>query len=609
MLLRPQHVITDMPRREEQHPQLALPPLQETLYASYFRSEEVEAAMRERFGGGGSGGRRGAPSAAAVRAVNNVTMELRKCAIHPFLCAKLSEQLWLVAVEHRNAAAYGRSAFAWWADSARADFDVSDLLASAEAADRELYWRLFSLCSAKAQWLADTLPALRSEGHRVLLFSQFTSALDLLEPFLEARGFRFERLDGSTPLTQRQAAINRFNAPLAAAETAGPNGQAGAAADPRPFIFLISTRAGGLGINLQSADTVILLDSDFNPLNDAQAVARAHRLGQTRAVRVFRPFVAGTYEEALFSKADRKLGAAMVFRISNAAPAQSAAAAAAAEEGDPLESLLELRAANLDTGGAAAEGDGPDLMAFISQGFWRSMREDAGLAALPEVAAMITAVSGSQFDPGQLSGEQQAVVAAAMKRLADVRAATSAAGVEEDDGGMSKTRSGGVRLRVTASADQDDEFTVARRQSNEVVNEDELPEAAADDFAVDVDGDDAAAAADAAPATPEQLSLAQLRRLVAGLALFGAGPSLASWAFLRDWVLGLAEDRAQWLGATFAASGSASGPRRALSIATVIEATRAVVASSLAAVPDVGERTTLEAQVCLRVQKGWLGER
>lgn len=170
MLLRPQHVITDMPRREEKHPELALPLLQQTLYASYFRSEEVESAMRERFSG------RKAASASSIRAVNNVTMELRKAAIHPFLCSKLADQLWLIAAEHRNARSYSRAAHAWWAENARSEFDVQDLLASAEFADRELYWQLFTLCSAKAQWLGETLPVLRKEGHRVLLFSQARKA-------------------------------------------------------------------------------------------------------------------------------------------------------------------------------------------------------------------------------------------------------------------------------------------------------------------------------------------------------------------------------------------------------------------------------------------------
>jgi SNF2 family DNA or RNA helicase len=154
--------------------QLALPALQQTLYASYFRSEEVEAAMRERFN------KSGKVSSAALRAVNNVTMELRKCAIHPFLCSQLSDQLWLIASEDRNTRAYattsGSTSGAWWLQEARADFEIGDLLDSDHSADRALYWRLFTLCSAKAQWLDTLLPELRAAGHRVLLFSQVSTA-------------------------------------------------------------------------------------------------------------------------------------------------------------------------------------------------------------------------------------------------------------------------------------------------------------------------------------------------------------------------------------------------------------------------------------------------
>ena len=83
--------------------------------------------------------------------------------------------------------------------------------------------------------------------------------LDLLEPYLEGRGYMYERLDGSTPALERQAAIDRF------------------ANDPEDFVFMLSTKAGGVGITLTSADTTIIFDSDWNPQNDLQAMARCHR--------------------------------------------------------------------------------------------------------------------------------------------------------------------------------------------------------------------------------------------------------------------------------------------------------------------------------------------
>jgi chromodomain-helicase-DNA-binding protein 7 len=116
------------------------------------------------------------------------------------------------------------------------------------------------------------LPKLQAEGHKVLIFSQMTTMLDILQRFLAARGFTYERIDGTIRGQDRQAAIDRFSAP-----------------GSDRFVFLLSTRAGGVGINLTAADTVIIYDSDWNPQNDIQAQARAHRIGQTEEVKVCQP--------------------------------------------------------------------------------------------------------------------------------------------------------------------------------------------------------------------------------------------------------------------------------------------------------------------------------
>lgn len=121
--------------------------------------------------------------------------------------------------------------------------------------------------SGKLVLLAKMLKILRDQGHRVLIFSQMTKMLDILEDFLEGEGYKYERIDGAITGNQRQEAIDRFNAPGAL-----------------QFVFLLSTRAGGLGINLATADTVIIYDSDWNPHNDIQAFSRAHRIGQANKV-------------------------------------------------------------------------------------------------------------------------------------------------------------------------------------------------------------------------------------------------------------------------------------------------------------------------------------
>lgn len=133
------------------------------------------------------------------------------------------------------------------------------------------------------------LPALFKRGHKVLIFSQFKTQLDILEDYCtELRGWKICRIDGGVAQDDRRAQIAAFNE------------------DPKINIFLLSTRAGGQGINLASADTVILFDSDWNPQQDLQAQDRAHRIGQKRPVVVYRLATKGTVEENLLMSADAK---------------------------------------------------------------------------------------------------------------------------------------------------------------------------------------------------------------------------------------------------------------------------------------------------------------
>ena len=143
--------------------------------------------------------------------------------------------------------------------------------------------------SGKLALLDGLLAKLSATGHRVLLFSQMTRALDILSEFLVDRGHPHLRLDGGTKTDDRARLLEEFNAP------SSPH-----------FVFLLSTRAGGLGLNLQTADTVIMFDSDWNPAADAQAAARAHRIGQTRGVLVLVLVAAGTIEEAVLDRAASK---------------------------------------------------------------------------------------------------------------------------------------------------------------------------------------------------------------------------------------------------------------------------------------------------------------
>ncbi|KAJ8680256.1 hypothetical protein QAD02_016043 [Eretmocerus hayati] len=143
--------------------------------------------------------------------------------------------------------------------------------------------------SGKFEKLDELLPKLKDEGHRVLIFSQFTMVLDILEEFLTIRGHRYLRLDGQTPVMERQDLIDEFTE------------------DSEIFVFLLSTKAGGLGINLTCADTVIIHDIDFNPYNDKQAEDRCHRVGQKKPVRIIRLLSKGTIEEGMYKIAQEKL--------------------------------------------------------------------------------------------------------------------------------------------------------------------------------------------------------------------------------------------------------------------------------------------------------------
>ncbi|XP_008570617.1 PREDICTED: probable global transcription activator SNF2L1 isoform X2 [Galeopterus variegatus] len=144
--------------------------------------------------------------------------------------------------------------------------------------------------SGKMVVLDKLLAKLKEQGSRVLIFSQMTRLLDILEDYCMWRGYEYCRLDGQTPHEEREEAIEAFNAP-----------------NSSKFIFMLSTRAGGLGINLASADVVILYDSDWNPQVDLQAMDRAHRIGQKKPVRVFRLITDNTVEERIVERAEIKL--------------------------------------------------------------------------------------------------------------------------------------------------------------------------------------------------------------------------------------------------------------------------------------------------------------
>ena len=185
-----------------------------------------------------------------LRSLNNKIMQLRKICNHPYVFQEVEQVV----------------------DPTTVNYD--------------LLWRT----AGKFELLDRILPKFKAKNHRVLIFFQMTQIMDIMEDYLRYRGIQYLRLDGSTKADERSEKLQVFNAP-----------------DSPYFCFLLSTRAGGLGLNLQTADTVIIYDTDWNPFQDLQAQDRAHRIGQTKEVRILRLITERSIEEAILDRAVSKL--------------------------------------------------------------------------------------------------------------------------------------------------------------------------------------------------------------------------------------------------------------------------------------------------------------
>jgi len=207
----------------------------------------------------------------------NIQMELRKCCNHPFLISGV-EQSEMEGLEKKimdEVSMYGGS------QHRKIDNKLFD---------KKRMEDVMIPSSGKMVLIDKLLPKLKKEGHKVLIFSQMVKMIDFIEEFCEFRGYNCERLDGRVSGNDRQKSIDRFNR------------------DADSFVFLLSTRAGGVGINLTAADTVIIFDSDWNPQNDVQAMARCHRIGQSKQVTIYRLITRRSFEAEMFERASKKLG-------------------------------------------------------------------------------------------------------------------------------------------------------------------------------------------------------------------------------------------------------------------------------------------------------------
>ncbi|KAH3683547.1 hypothetical protein WICPIJ_005474 [Wickerhamomyces pijperi] len=229
----------DLPDKVEKVVKCKLSGLQYVLYQQMLKHNAL-------FVGAGTSG----ATKTGIKGLNNKIMQLRKICNHPFV------------------------------------FEEVENIVNPQSVSNDNLWR----SAGKFELLDRVLPKFKATGHRVLMFFQMTQVMDIMEDFLQHRGLKYMRLDGSTKADDRQVMLKDFNRP-----------------DSEIFCFLLSTRAGGLGLNLQTADTVIIFDSDWNPHQDLQAQDRAHRIGQKNEVRILRLITSDTVEEVILERALQKL--------------------------------------------------------------------------------------------------------------------------------------------------------------------------------------------------------------------------------------------------------------------------------------------------------------
>ena len=253
-----------------------------------------------------------------VPSLLNIMMQLRKCCNHPYLLRGVEDNI---------------------LQKQPKDEDGTNIT------DENV---LMIKACGKLVLIDKLLPKLKAAGHKVLIFSQMVRMLDILEDYLIYKNYSYERIDGTKRGNERQESIDRFSGP-----------------ESDRFVFLLCTRAGGLGINLTAADTCIIYDSDWNPQNDIQAQARCHRIGQTQTVKIYRLITRNTYEKVMFEKASMKLGldqAVLTNMKSGGTPASSNA----------------TNNENMTTNAALRALDKEEISELLKYGAYKAFNDDKG---------------------------------------------------------------------------------------------------------------------------------------------------------------------------------------------------------------------------------------
>ncbi|TKA83867.1 hypothetical protein B0A55_00142 [Friedmanniomyces simplex] len=331
ILRRKKAQVLDLPAKHRRVEMCAMLPSQAAYYASLV--DEARVSMQ-------------GTAAEKKRKSSNIMMALRKAAIHPLLSRRLYtekkiDKIVAVLQQHDFADNTPEKIRAYITGEAKTgqNLEGGDFALHKFCTERP-YLQQFAL--KKQQWMdsgkvrkfTELVTAYAANGDRVLVFSQFTTLMDILEAVLETLGIPFVRLDGSTKMETRQDLIDTFTR------------------DESLTVFMLSTKAGGAGINLAAANKVVVFDSGFNPQDDVQAENRAHRVGQEREVEVVRLVSGGTIEEQILRLGEMKL--ALDERVAGGEGGGGEAEAEKAGRAEVERMFLE----SLEGGGSASGGEG-----------------------------------------------------------------------------------------------------------------------------------------------------------------------------------------------------------------------------------------------------------
>jgi SWI/SNF-related matrix-associated actin-dependent regulator of chromatin subfamily A containing DEAD/H box 1 len=283
ILRRKKHqVLKDLPKKISRVEYCSMTDVQQSIYDE--QQERAKDVMERRAGGGQMSAKDSA----------NILMKLRQAAIHPFLFRRIyaDKTLRQISKACLNDEQWEKSNpnLIYQELTAYSDMEIHQLCSKSAVLNKFMLENDEWMISGKVERLVELLKRFTGEGHRILIFSQFVMVMDILELVLQTMHMEFFRLDGRTKVEERQEMINEF----CDEESNIP-------------IFMLSTKAGGAGINLAKANKVIIFDSGFNPQDDIQAENRAHRIGQEKEVEVIRLVTRNTIEEQIHTMGQMKV--------------------------------------------------------------------------------------------------------------------------------------------------------------------------------------------------------------------------------------------------------------------------------------------------------------